>query len=242
MPLKAPVPGMMWVNSDVIKPDALARNDFDKWYCDEHIPEVMTKSGIRSANRYDHMINGPSGPRRLGFLTIYEMPDINFMETEEFRGLEGQSPGPNQNTIFVNAEFDTRSYELAQTDEAKGKENLGPAPFLLSAALKHTSDSAMDEWYREEHVRLVSQTKGYRRTRRYKLASRSVLSAFERSFPEAPVWLAIHEFDGSCVPWDQLALTDETEWAKKILPGILEADFGCFRLKRVYDKKSKARL
>lgn len=118
-------PGIMWVNSDVIKSDALARKDFDRWYCDEHIPDVVTKSGVESANRYDHMINGPAGPRRLGFLTIYEMPDINFMETEEFRGLEGQSPGPNRDTIFANAEFDTRSYELVQVDEAQGMQGSG---------------------------------------------------------------------------------------------------------------------
>lgn len=122
---KRSVPGIMVVNSDVIKPDDLSRADFDKWYCDEHIPDVLLKSGIKSANRYDHIINGPSAARRLGFLTIYEMPDINFMETEEFRSLEGQSPGPNRDTIFVNAEFDTRSYELVQVDEGKGKEGLG---------------------------------------------------------------------------------------------------------------------
>lgn len=116
---------MLWVNSDVTKSGSLTRDDFDKWYCEEHIPDVMAKSGIQSAARYDHMINGISGPRHLGFLTIYQMPDINFMETEEFKGLEGQSPGPNRDTIFVNAEFDTRSYELVQIDEAKGKENSG---------------------------------------------------------------------------------------------------------------------
>jgi hypothetical protein len=116
---------MMWVNSDVIKPDSLSRDAFDAWYCDEHIPDVMRKSGITSAARYDHMINGPSTSRRLGFLTIYQMPDINFKDTEEFKGLEGQSPGPNRDTIFVNAEFDTRSYELVQVDEANGMEGSG---------------------------------------------------------------------------------------------------------------------
>src|ERR1700710_2401233 len=100
MPAKPSIRGIMWVNSDVIKPNSLRRQAFDTWYCNEHIPDVLTKSGIQSACRYDHMINGASGPRHLGFLTIYEMPDINFMETDEFRGLEGQSPGPNRENIF----------------------------------------------------------------------------------------------------------------------------------------------
>ena len=113
---------------------------------------------------------------------------------------------------------------------------------MLSAVLKHSSDSELDEWYRGEHVRLISQIKGYRRTLRYKLASRSILSAFKRSFPETPVWLAIHEFDGASVPWGEIALTDETDWAKKVKPGILEVDFGCFRLKRKYVKPGQTKL
>jgi hypothetical protein len=125
MSSKAPIPGMMWVNSDVIKPDSLARDAFDAWYCDEHIPDVMAKSGIASAARYDHMINGPSAPRRLGFLTIYQMPDIHYANTADFKALEGQSPGPNRDTIFVNSEFETRFYELVQEHEAEGMKGSG---------------------------------------------------------------------------------------------------------------------
>ena len=113
------------MNSDVINTNSLCRDDFDKWYSDVHIPEVLEKSGVSSAARYDHMINGFSGPRRLGFLTVYQMPDINFMDTPEFKSLEGQSPGPNMDTIFAHSEFDTRSYKLVQVDEAKGKKNSG---------------------------------------------------------------------------------------------------------------------
>lgn len=113
----------------------------------------------------------------------------------------------------------------------------------MFAALKHQSDAILDEWYREEHVRLISQCTGYRRTSRYVLASRSVLSGFERTFPdETPRMLAIHEFDGSCLPWDELAKTDATEWANKVLPGILGIDFGVFKLKRVYGKIDKSKL
>jgi hypothetical protein len=70
-----------------------------------------------------------------------------------------------------------------------------------------------------------------------------VLSAFERSIPvRGPQILALHEFDGLNVPWNELASTDETEWAKKLLPGLVEMDFGVFRLKRVYEKESKSKL
>lgn len=116
----SPVPGILMVNSDVLNPDKLSKKSFDDWYCNEHIPDVLKKSGISYAYRYEHLSDGVSPPRRLNFLTLYGMPDINYMETDDFRTLEGQSPGPNQETIFKHAEFDTRSYELVQSDEAKG--------------------------------------------------------------------------------------------------------------------------
>lgn len=48
------------------------------------------------------------------------MDDISFTETEEFKSLEGQRPGPSRERIFEKSEFDTRSYELVQFDEAVG--------------------------------------------------------------------------------------------------------------------------
>ena len=125
MASRKPVPGILVVNSDVIKPNELSRKGFDDWYCDEHIPDVVAKSGITSAARYEHIADGSSPARRLGFLTIYGMPDINFMETDEYRGLEGQSPGPSRERIFKKAEFDTRAYELVQVDVVKGADTTG---------------------------------------------------------------------------------------------------------------------
>ncbi|RDW56613.1 hypothetical protein BP5796_13078 [Coleophoma crateriformis] len=239
---KKPVPGMMSVNSDVIKPEELSRHDFDSWYCDEHIPDVVAKSGIRAAYRYNFVADGSSPARKLGFLTLYEMDDIGFMETEEFRTLEGQRPGPSRDRIFKKAEFDTRGYELIQYDDAT-RADQAPAKFLLYAAMSHTSDADLDAWYRGEHVAEISKCPGYRRTRRYKLSSRSILSEFVRSVPAlGPTWLAIHEFEGPNMPWKELQATDETDWAKKVVPGIRDIDFGVFELKRVYGKLGHSKL
>jgi len=117
---KPPIPGILWVNSDVIHPENLSKKDFDDWYCDEHIPDVVSKPGISHAYRYEYVLSKSTLPRKLSFLTLYGMPDIQYMETDEFRTLEGQSPGPNLERIFRNAEFDTRSYREVQRDERIG--------------------------------------------------------------------------------------------------------------------------
>lgn len=91
-------------------------------------------------------------------------------------------------------------------------------------------------------MELVSKCPGYRRTTRYKLATCSVLSVFERSFPQAPKWLVLHEFEGPRMPWKELAATDETAWAKKVIPEISSLDFGCFKLTRVFGKSDRSKL
>ena len=69
-----------------------------------------------------------------------------------------------------------------------------------------------------------------------------MLSAFERSFPLAPKWLVLHEFDGPDVLWKDLAFTDETAWAKKIIPRILRVDFACFKLTGIFEKPERPKL
>lgn len=108
-----PTPGILSVNSDTINP-LLSKPDFDTWYCNEHIPDVVSKSGISHAYRYRTLPSSPS--RKLNFLTIYGMQDIGFMESAEFKSVEGQSPGPSRGRIFEKAEFDTRSYGLVDVN------------------------------------------------------------------------------------------------------------------------------
>lgn len=121
------IPGILWVNSDVLpeKRDRLSRDDFDFWYHDDHIPDVVSRSGVSSASRWSHLADGSTPERRLKYLTLYHFADINFMKTPEFMTLEGVVPGPNRWTIFENTEFDTREYELVQVDEKKVALNAG---------------------------------------------------------------------------------------------------------------------
>lgn len=111
------IPGIVWVESDTIKPEKLSKDDLRTWSQNENIPEVVSKSGVRSAHRYEAATGGPtrsnSARRQLSFLTVYELPDVNFVKTAEYQALEGERPGgPNKEKIFDNSEFLTRSYEV----------------------------------------------------------------------------------------------------------------------------------
>jgi hypothetical protein len=108
---------------------------------------------------------------------------------------------------------------------------------LCSVALQPAAGDAVDfdRWYREEHLQLLSECPGYRRSRRFEVVNATVLDKFERSAPEVPRYLALHEFDGNEFPMEALGKTAGTEWAKKVMGNLAAAEVGWYRLKRTYD-------
>lgn len=172
------------------------------------------------------------------------MPDINYRQTAEFKGLDGQSE-PKQELldgVFKQARFDTRFYECVQTFESEGCKE-GPGELLISAALQPAKgeEADFDRWYKEEHLSMLAECKGYRRSRRFELVEASTLERFERRVPECPVYLSLHEFDGvnGGLDWEGLQRSVETEWTKKVMGGCEMEEVGWYRRKRVYIEEKK---
>jgi len=101
-------PGILWVASRVTNPDKLSSEKLCDWYENVHIDEVTSLSGIPAAARYEAVpmseIGGPPTPDSIKaaenppeyvmggkWLTIYEMKDVDFRNSAEFKGLDGQS-------------------------------------------------------------------------------------------------------------------------------------------------------
>jgi hypothetical protein len=107
---------------------------------------------------------------------------------------------------------------------------------LCSVALQPAQgqDEDFDKWYREEHLHLLRECPGFRRSRRFKVVNATVLDKFERSEPEVPQYLALHEFDGEQFSMQELGSTAETEWAKRVMGNLKAGEVGWYRLKRTY--------
>lgn len=168
------------------------------------------------------------------------MSDINYRNSKEFQALDGQSPPSREllNGIFKNARFDTRFYAEIQSFSNPGT-TPGAAKFLISAALEPSShaDSDFDQWYRDEHLLVLSRAPGFVRSRRYELVNGTTLNEFERSEPKVPKYLALHEFAGDLLPWKELAESAETEWAKKVMETLVRDEVGWFVCKRKYSEE-----
>ncbi|KAJ0369442.1 hypothetical protein COL26b_010431 [Colletotrichum chrysophilum] len=204
-------PGLLFVNSKIIRPDLIDEESFFKWYDEDHIAEILATSGIQSAFRFlDVNIGSVERP----YLAIYPMRDIGFTQTEEFRNINVSSDMlPNGGPIYDLADFDVRYYKLVQVfDPKKGK---------AQYELGELTEDEFDSWYRKE----LAGVPGYLRTTRFKLAlarsnaqSRALkgLSTNDEPPPQPPKWLAVHEFESEEVDLVSLRQLTDTEWTRKI--------------------------
>ncbi|KAJ4375989.1 hypothetical protein N0V83_001269 [Neocucurbitaria cava] len=155
------------------------------------------------------------------------MSDIEYRNSREFRGLDGQSApkGELLEGVFKQARFDTRFYEEVQVYEGGGGKALEPPA---------GKEADFDAWYRDEHLDVLSKAPGYVRTRRYELVNGTTLDRFVRVEPQVPRFLALHEFQGDVLPWKELAESAQTEWAKRVMGGVVKEEVGWYALKREY--------
>lgn len=120
------------------------------------------------------------------WLTIYEMPDIDYRTTSEFKGLDGQSAPKDArlHEIFEQARFDTRFYaQLSDSSPAKGQ----TAKYLVSLS---TDDP-------EGVAGLFEGVQGVRRVRAFKVGGpTTVLERFVRRDGDFRGGVVVVEFEG----------------------------------------------
>lgn len=110
-----------------------------------------------------------------------------------------------------------------------------PPKAILLIAFEQTLGSGMDLGLHNSTHNSLLQLPSYQGTKWYKLLSRSILSSFERTFPAAQTWLAIHAFSSNELSWDEMKTSSGTEWARRNLTGVRDMEGGSFTLNRVYE-------
>ena len=226
-------PGILFVSSIVLHPSALDPHDFCDWYENTHIQQVQSTGGISSTQRYESISfirtyrqeEAKSETTLVknrnfnyDFLTIYNMPDLAFRESEAFRGLDGQSKPSDEllNKVFKQTEFLTRFYEELEIDGSSAAGT--PPPFIMTVGVSVDHSIA-------KFPPTFSKTSSHRRVKKYKLHEASILSEFQRSYVFEPSEMSIYEFDH--VP-------DTSELLKELL-SVNNLEVGLWQLKRDYD-------
>lgn len=103
-------------------------------------------------------------------------------------------------------------YESIQRFEGQLPKSGNHGKVMISVKMqpRDGGDEEFDEWYRKQHLDMLSMVKGYRRSTRWKVSEL-------REAPEGtPMYIALHEYDDVPDP-EEVKLAVGTEWSKKVI-------------------------
>lgn len=232
--------GILWVSSRIVDEQKLSDDKFCDWYENIHIPDVHSLPGIPSATRYAASTPSPfptSWSEVAPWLTVYDMPSLEYKDSAEFKGLDGQSNPAEEGVlegIFRCARFDTRFY--AERDVIGNFSSQGSARYMVSIGLDMKGDGGEDceKGLKEGLGKNYEKLKGWVRTRWYELVSGTTLERFERRVGAMPKWLVLYEFEGEDAPWPRLKENMATGSAVTIRGDLEEREIGWYVKKREY--------
>jgi hypothetical protein len=214
---------------------------YNEWYSNYHIQDVI-QSGLADVGiRYKNTKPDAKWP----YLAIYRMPDIaKIQDKAVLESIPAKHDLlPNGGPWHDALEIDTRAFVLLQkfegqipkdgkyvshalhtfffrTGSSQSPKTTGPRGKALRTVLVEPgNDEDFDDWYRKQHLDMLSMVPGFRRSTRYKLADPMNASG-------SPRFLACHEYDTTEFPADAVKLVTGTEWSKKVLSSAkgFEAD------------------
>ncbi|OAG37131.1 hypothetical protein AYO21_08666 [Fonsecaea monophora] len=226
-------PGLMLVFCQVTRPDLVSEGLFAAWYEEEHIPEATSTSGMPAGFRY-YCLGPPNGRP---WLALYPCPELDFVNSEEYKSIRVTSDMLPTETSFDVADFDVRYYSRWQIHEPPNTKE-GRSPFVIVYAVDppEGADEEFDNWYKTEHLEELAKCSGYRRTTRYKCvyARHNRDDRLGKPSPHRPRWLALDEFDTKPIQ-EELDTARGTAKAKAILAKS-KVEVGLYKLQKSYGK------
>lgn len=187
-------PGLLLVLSQP-QPDHV--DEFNRWYDDEHVPARRDRPGWLTARRYV-TVDRPDS-----FLAYYDLADLGVLEDPSYRELRSARSEREQRVLRDLLRLDRRIYRASHPGARAGLQprtgtaglrDDGPASVCGQLLLcvwwepRPESLEVFHRWYEEEHLPLLAQVPGWRRSRRFTLVS-----------GDGPAYLAMHDLDHSDV-------------------------------------------
>ncbi|KAF2161836.1 hypothetical protein M409DRAFT_27892 [Zasmidium cellare ATCC 36951] len=216
-------PGLTFVASNVLDPAKTLDEKYNKFYNDEHLPDVLASGLTKLALRYKN-INTES---KMPYIALYPVEDASMtgseaavkliQDTRKSKTFDGED-------IYDYINFDIRRYEKIQTYEAyqqEGRSGNERGRTIICVGMEPGDEADFDEWYRKQHLDMLGMCRGYRRCTRYKNMD-----------DQQPRFLALHEYDCKAedVPSEQIKQVVATEWSKKIVGEAKIFDRNVFEL------------
>lgn len=184
--------------------------EFSDWYDNEHIPARLVVDGFGAVNRFlaaDSLV-----PE---WLATYEVKP-GTLDGPAYKSV-WENASAREKSIMSTATIDRRLYSPISDSGSVGQ--APPVLMAVSMSVPESAEADVEAWYVEEHIPMLLAVPGWRRSRRYVLAS-----------GDGPKYLSLHEIDSHAsfdLPEYKAAIS--TPWRNR----IVESAIG--RERRVFD-------
>lgn len=144
--------------------------DFNRWYDEEHVRDILALPGVLDAARYVAVIGGPK------YLTCYELERPEVMESPAYRKLRA-NPTEWTNRAspkFIATEFISNVYQQifpAEVSAAVAQSDMAPTLHIGRLSVAPESEDEFNEWYNTLYIPEFEKIEGCIRGRRYTAVS-----------------------------------------------------------------------
>ncbi len=182
--------GLMLVGAD-IPPEKEA--DFNKWYQEEHLQELLGVPGILNAARYEATKSGPK------HLAVYELENVDVVNTDAFKNRPRTEWGSRVSPSLIGTNFFNLVLDMihpsALTDDIAGSD-MANALQIGRMGVPAANDDEWNKWYSGVYVPNYEKCPGVIRGRRW------------RAVKGEPRYATVYEFEDENV-------SETAEWMKQ---------------------------
>jgi len=144
-------PGILFVRSRISPSahDILSEPTFLAWYDNEHIPEVVSTSGVDSSFRFiDIHKSSPIGNERnpKPFLACYPMEDLAFTLGDEFKKIGFKSSAlPGSGVIYDLADMDVSYLGIVGKTPKRREGEVGRPKYVITSGIRPEKQPAEEQ-------------------------------------------------------------------------------------------------
>ena len=192
--------GLLMVWADV---PGEKEQDFNRWYNEEHLEDLLAIPGVLNAARYEAVKGGPK------HLACYELENPQVMESDGFRRLrENVSEWSKRcSPSIIATSYISNLYEMIHPDTVSpdvAQSDMAPALRIGRMNIPSAMEDRFNEWYNTSYAPSYEKVPGCIRARRY------------RVIRGVPKYATVYELEHEKV-------SDSAEWAAPREPSPVSA-------------------
>jgi hypothetical protein len=195
--------------------------EFTDWYDNEHVPARLAAPGFGAITRF-RALDG----LKPDWLATYEVKP-GTLDSPEYKALWENAPDREKRIMASLSTLDRRLYSLLSDSWADGvSAAAGPPPVVMAVSMSvpPAVEPDLAAYYEQEHYPLLLAVPGWRRARRYVLASGT-----------GPKYLSLHEIDSEAA-FDEpgYKAATSTPWRNRIVGSALGREKRVFGLHKSF--------